>query len=98
MFTKLKLERKNSFQETLTKEESQEQQPAEYYQYKLKGVIVHDGTAEGGHYYSLINTIRDGKKRKIYEQDIWLEFNDQNVKDWSIYSLDGECFGGAAYG
>lgn len=26
--------------------------------YKLTGVIIHQGTAEHGHYYSLINTKR----------------------------------------
>jgi ubiquitin C-terminal hydrolase len=29
-------------------------QPDDYYCYQLKGVVVHAGTAEGGHYYSFI--------------------------------------------
>jgi ubiquitin C-terminal hydrolase len=29
-------------------------QPPEYYQYQLKGVVVHSGTAFAGHYYSYI--------------------------------------------
>ena len=29
-----------------------------YYQYKLVGVVLHYGTADVGHYYSLINTVR----------------------------------------
>ena len=28
--------------------------PDEYYEYELKGVIVHSGTADSGHYISLI--------------------------------------------
>lgn len=28
--------------------------PAEYYEYSLRGVIIHMGTADSGHYYSLI--------------------------------------------
>ena len=27
------------------------------YQYKLKGIIVHNGNAQAGHYYSYINTV-----------------------------------------
>jgi ubiquitin C-terminal hydrolase len=56
--------------------EENKNHPEEHYNYKLKGIIIHQGTAEGGHYYSMINTIRDNKERKIYESDIWLEFND----------------------
>lgn len=29
--------------------------PKDYYEYKLKGVVVHKGTAQYGHYYSYIN-------------------------------------------
>jgi ubiquitin C-terminal hydrolase len=32
--------------------------PDEEYVYKLVGVTIHRGTAEHGHYYSLINTKR----------------------------------------
>jgi len=28
--------------------------PPEYYNFKLKGVVVHMGTADSGHYYSFI--------------------------------------------
>lgn len=37
--------------------------------YKLKGIVIHMGNAEGGHYLSLI---RDG--------DNWFEFNDKDIK------------------
>jgi len=28
--------------------------PDEYYEYNLRGVIIHMGTTDNGHYYSLI--------------------------------------------
>jgi ubiquitin carboxyl-terminal hydrolase 9/13 len=37
--------------------------------YNLKGVVIHSGNSEGGHYYSLIKTEKYG----------WLKFNDQTV-------------------
>ena len=36
------------------------------YCYKLKGVVIHTGTANYGHYYSFINI----------KEDKWREFND----------------------
>ena len=56
-----------------------------YYEYKLKGVVNHTGSAEAGHYYSFINL--DGKK--------WLEFNDSTIKDFDARMLEQECFGGS---
>ncbi|CAD8095799.1 unnamed protein product [Paramecium sonneborni] len=55
-----------------------------YYQYKLKGVVVHKGTAQYGHYYSLINT-KDEK---------WLKFNDSIIEDFDVKRLPHECYGG----
>ena len=34
----------------------------EYYEYTLKGVTVHIGTADGGHYFSYINVNRERGK------------------------------------
>lgn len=52
--------------------------------YRLKGVIVHSGTSEFGHYYSFI---RIGEK--------WIEFNDTKVSEFSPTSenLKKEWFG-----
>jgi ubiquitin C-terminal hydrolase len=52
---------KNMSLEDMTKQLSLEieEMPIECYQYKLKGVIIHSGAAEGGHYYSYINADRD---------------------------------------
>lgn len=52
--------------------------------YTLKGVVVHYGTAEFGHYFSYI---------KINE-DQWLEFNDSKIKEFKLKQLENECFGG----
>ncbi|OMJ81589.1 hypothetical protein SteCoe_17897 [Stentor coeruleus] len=41
---------------------------SDYYSYKLKGVVIHHGRAEQGHYYSF-----------IHEGENWYEFNDTVV-------------------
>jgi len=40
------------------------------YEYTLKGIVNHSGTADFGHYFSYINV----------KEDIWLEFNDSVIK------------------
>lgn len=59
--------------------------PNSYYQYELKGVLVHSGSAESGHYYSFI------KDRKT---ENWLKFDDRNVDYFNIDHLKEETFGG----
>ena len=59
--------------------------PENYYKYKLKGTVVHYGTAEGGHYYSFI------KERGT---DKWFEFNDMNVREYDPADLPEDAFGG----
>jgi len=58
-----------------------------YYEYNLKGVVIHIGSADAGHYYSYINTIRDGNNFESFYNpedsshfNSWLEFNDSNIK------------------
>ena len=41
----------------------------EYYNYELKGINIHMGSADGGHYFSLINVQRDGKGNILLETD-----------------------------
>ncbi|CAD8045417.1 unnamed protein product [Paramecium sonneborni] len=53
------------------------------YMYILKGVLVHIGSAEGGHYYSFIRDV-----------DQWYEFNDKLICPFKIENLKTECFGG----
>lgn len=60
------------------------ERPKEYYEYNLRGVVMHSGTAEYGHYYSYINI----------EDDKWLEFNDSSIREFDKQSLESECFGG----
>lgn len=59
-----------------------------YYQYKLKGVVVHTGTADSGHYYSFI------REPACTDHEKWYEFNDHIVRDFDINELSKECFGG----
>lgn len=59
--------------------------PDDYYNYELKGTVVHHGTSEAGHYYSYIR-ISDDK---------WMEFNDEWVEKFDLNDLKDETFGGA---
>ncbi len=45
--------------------------------------MIHSGTSEGGHYYSLI---------KIDNE--WFKFNDETVSKFDINELERESFGG----
>ena len=82
------------------KQEPVEDAPAldDCWEYKLVGVNVHSGSANAGHYWSYINTVRgkDEKEDQSWtetEKDQWLEFNDSTVKDYKFENLFGECFG-----
>jgi len=55
------------------------------YEYELKGVLVHTGTTESGHYYSFIQD---------RERDNWFWFNDSKVQGFSKEMIPQECFGG----
>lgn len=57
--------------------------PNDYYQYRLKGVALHVGLAEAGHYYSIV---REGQK--------WLKCDDEAVMDYQAEDLAKEAFGG----
>lgn len=53
--------------------------------YELFSVMVHSGSAAGGHYYACIKSFND---------DQWYSFNDQHVSKVSYYSdlnKDPEC-------
>lgn len=75
------------------------------YIYKLVGVTIHRGTAEHGHYYSLINTRRgrdevDETKPEWFqtERDSWKVFDDETVKYFNFNDLRQEAFGGNSSG
>ena len=63
--------------------------PKDYYEYKLKGVVLHCGTAESGHYTSLICDRENNK---------WYEFNDVRVNEFNVSQLGDEAFGGQEEG
>ena len=74
-------------------EEPPKKYPDEYYKYKLAGVVIHIGTAESGHYYSLIND-RQPHLRGNSKADKWYEFNDTRVTPFEASDIPNEAFGG----
>lgn len=62
--------------------------PDEDYEYKLAGVLVHAGVAQGGHYYSFI------KDRNTGSKDQWYRYDDEDVTPFDPASIETECFGG----
>ena len=78
--------------------------PEKDYLYRLVGVNIHSGTADHGHYYSLINTVRgsseigeddDQSKWEKVELDAWKTFDDSKVSHFSFLNdLKKEAFGG----
>lgn len=58
-----------------------------YYKYRLRGVIIHMGTSEYGHYYSIIK-----------KDDEWFIFNDSETKPFDFSQLGNEAFGDAGKG
>ena len=61
--------------------------PEGYYKYNLKGIVVHYGTADQGHYYSFI-------KDRENKNSGWFEFNDVLVRDFDPSEIPEETFGG----
>ena len=87
-------------QETLEKSENEEEDkekganspkreatPQSCLKYNLRGVLLHSGTAESGHYTSLI---RD----RYSSTEAWFEFNDSHVTPFDLKNLEDEAFGG----
>ena len=71
------------------------------YIYRLVGVNIHIGTAEHGHYYSLINTKRradepDESKPEWAqpEKDMWKQFEDDKIKHYSFNDMKADSYGG----
>ncbi|KAE9356132.1 hypothetical protein PF008_g3760 [Phytophthora fragariae] len=56
--------------------------------YDLVGVVVHSGTSDTGHYYSFV------KDRHDTDNQRWLEFNDEVVREFDVETMGDECFGG----
>ena len=62
--------------------------PDDDYEYKLAGVLVHAGVAQGGHYYSFI------KDRIAGSNGDWFRFDDDDVTPFDPSLIEAECFGG----
>ena len=62
--------------------------PDEDYEYKLVGVLVHAGVAQGGHYYSFI------RDRSPDAEEKWYRFDDEDVSVFNSAAIETECFGG----
>jgi hypothetical protein len=71
-------------------EEPEEELLDEDFEYKLVGVVIHKGTAEWGHYVSLIDANR-GK-----DDEKWLLFDDGHVSEFKMENFDEECFGSSS--
>ncbi|BDA41234.1 probable ubiquitin carboxyl-terminal hydrolase FAF-X [Coccomyxa sp. Obi] len=69
-----------------------DQPNAKQYQYSLKGIVVHSGSAFAGHYYSYIKVRKQEGQGMAAGQ--WLCFDDNQVEPWDIANLDRDCFGG----
>jgi ubiquitin carboxyl-terminal hydrolase 9/24 len=62
--------------------------------YKLVGIIVHSGQANGGHYYSFIQNKDDLNSS---DPSHWYKFDDTDVSDCKMdddEELRSQCFGG----
>lgn len=59
--------------------------PSEYYEYELRGIVIHSGTAFAGHYYSYIMD---------RESSGWYCFDDTSVEQWEPSNMEEDCFGG----
>ena len=54
------------------------------YEYKLKGVLIHYGISQAGHYTSYVKT----------EDHEWNYFDDERITEFDVKNLQKECFGG----
>ncbi|KAL7546268.1 hypothetical protein ACHAWF_009603 [Thalassiosira exigua] len=90
-FETVKLDSRYEFPETLDMKPffiaSQEERQHQYhgFKYRLVGVVVHQGTASGGHYFSL--------SRERGPAGRWLRFADERVEVVSSSVIEPLCFG-----
>lgn len=66
---------------------SDPKRPDSYFKYQLVGVVIHQGQADAGHYFSLI---------KDRHSDRWFRFDDTFVTPFNLADLAEEAFGGEA--
>jgi ubiquitin C-terminal hydrolase len=79
-------------------EDERTMRDADYYQYELVGIVVHQGSSDSGHYYSFVRERQPppGVKRAAAAAaaPCWFEFNDTSVSPFLIEDIPDECFGG----
>ena len=64
--------------------------PETFFKYTLRGIIVHNGILQGGHYYSYIE---DREKLEFSPDQRWFEFNDSRVNPFDPKKIPEEAFG-----
>ena len=74
----------NNIKEEESKENNYTKKKDEYYNYELKGVNIHKGSAKGGHYTSIIKV----------DKNNWYKFDDSKVEKFDVKNLGEECYGG----
>ncbi|KAF0685065.1 Aste57867_22993 [Aphanomyces stellatus] len=85
-YTKEGLEASSSSDDTDADAAATSDEPEdEEYAYELRGVLVHAGVAQGGHYYSFILDQSVGK---------WFKYDDEDVSPFDPANIEAECFGG----
>ena len=73
-----------------TLNKNKDDMPSDYFEYELQGVLIHSGTAQFGHYYSIIYS---------EEKDItgkWYKFNDTSVTEINYDMMTNDAFGNNA--
>merc|ERR1712228_881160 len=65
------------------------------YIYDIVGIVIHQGTANRGHYYSYIKD-RNAFINSSNRREQWYEFNDKKVSKKDYGSIEKEAFGGAS--
>ena len=90
----------NLSMEPYTVEDSDDTSPRRFF-YKLRGVVVHSGECQSGHYYSFINTQSPPQSSSSAttaavgkDSRRWLKFNDSDVDVFAENQLEQQCFGG----
>ena len=67
-----------------------ENMPSDYFDYELQGILIHSGTAQYGHYYSIIYS----DKKDITGK--WYKFNDTSVTEVNFDQVEQDAFGSLA--
>lgn len=86
-----KAERKKAQNQGSEPPEFEDEYDQKYFEYRLKGIVIHLGIADSGHYYSLI---QERGNEGSMGTPIWYEFNDTIVKTFDEKDIPDEAFGG----